>query len=100
MASPFVGGPERQVLGLAGSLPAEYRTMFLSFAEGGRCQPFLDEARSQGFEAVALSHNVPHYRRCVQEIAAHLRRVRADVVCCNGYKPDILGWRAARRAGL
>ncbi len=33
-------------------------------------------------------------------MADHLRRVRADVLCCNGYKPDILGWLAARRAGV
>src|SRR5262249_21703964 len=100
MASPFVGGPERQVLGLAESLPADYRTVFLSFAEGGRCKPFLDQAQRLGSEAVALKHNVPRYRRSVREIAAHLRRVQADVLCCNGYKPDILGWWAARRAGV
>ena len=35
MASPFVGGPERQILGLARALPASYQTTFLSFAERG-----------------------------------------------------------------
>ena len=30
-ASPFVGGPERQMLGLARSLPAGYRTAFVLF---------------------------------------------------------------------
>src|SRR5205823_5231641 len=33
-------------------------------------------------------------------VADHLRRVRADVLCCNGYKPDVIGWLAARRAGV
>jgi hypothetical protein len=35
MASPFVGGPERQVLGLARALSSDHRTTFLSFAERG-----------------------------------------------------------------
>ena len=35
LASPFIGGPERQVLGLAQALPGEFRSTFLSFAERG-----------------------------------------------------------------
>jgi glycosyltransferase involved in cell wall biosynthesis len=100
LASPFVGGIERQLLGLARHLPPAYRTVFLSFAEHGRARPFLDLARQQGFEAVALEHNAPHFRRAAREVAGHLRRVRADVLCCNGYKPDVIGWRAARLAGV
>jgi glycosyltransferase involved in cell wall biosynthesis len=99
-ASPFLGGPERQMLGLAASLPASCRTVFLSFAEGGRCQPFLTAARAQGHEAHALVANAPHFWRAATEIAQHLHRVRANVLCCNGYKPDIIGWVAARRAGV
>jgi glycosyltransferase involved in cell wall biosynthesis len=99
-ASPFLGGPERQLLGLASALPDECRTVFLSFAEGGRCQALLDEARRQGFEAVALQSNAPRWFRAAAEIADHVRRVEADVLCCNGYKPDIIGWLAARRAGV
>lgn len=34
-ASPFLGGPEQQILGLAGHLPRSYRSVFLSFLEGG-----------------------------------------------------------------
>jgi glycosyltransferase involved in cell wall biosynthesis len=26
--------------------------------------------------------------------------LRADVVCCSGYKPDLIGWWAARQAGV
>src|SRR5262249_49047684 len=99
-ASPFLGGPERQMLGLAANLPASYGTVFLSFAEGGTCQPFLDAARAQGHDARALSANAPHYWQAATEIAGHLHRVRADVLCCNGYKPDIIGLLAARRAGV
>jgi glycosyltransferase involved in cell wall biosynthesis len=100
MASPFVGGPERQVLGLADALAADHETVFLSFAERGRCRPFLEEARQRGFEAVELQENAPHIHRAACEVAGHLTRLGADVLCCNGYKPDVIGWRAARRAGV
>lgn len=100
MASPFFGGPERQMVGLAQHLPALYQSAFLSFAEGGACRALLDQARHQGFETVALEHNYPHVHRAAREIAGHLRRLNADVLCCSGYKPDIIGWLAARRARI
>ena len=45
-ASTFLGGPERQMLGLAAALPRDYTSTFLSFSEGGRCRGFLAAARS------------------------------------------------------
>ena len=100
MASPFYGGPERQMLGLARHLPSEVRSTFLSFAEGGKCEAMLSECRKHGFEAKALTHNFPHVGKGIAEIAEELKRVHADVLTCSGYKPDILGWRAARRVGI
>jgi glycosyltransferase involved in cell wall biosynthesis len=60
----------------------------------------LDRARQHGFEAVCLKQNAPFLRRAAHEIAGHLRRVGARVLCCSGYKPDVIGWLAARRAGV
>src|SRR5580765_5275819 len=100
MASPFIGGPERQMLGLAEALPREYRTTFLSFSERGLCRPFLDEARRCGFDALELKFNFPDVRRAASEVAGHLRRLRADIVCCSGYKPDIIGLLAGRQTGV
>lgn len=96
-ASTFHGGPERQMLGLAEALDGDAATTFLSFAEGGRCGPFLSAARRQGHEAVALTNDTPYFRAAVREIAGHLRRVGADVLCCHGYKANLLGRPAARR---
>lgn len=102
-ASPFLGGPERQMLGLASALPGDYRTVFLGFTEGGRGLPLLDEARRLGFEATALRGNVDGYgrgyRAAVHEAAGRLRDLGAGVVCCHGYKPDLVGRPASRRAG-
>src|SRR5262245_56752553 len=100
LASPFVGGPERQVLGLARHLPPAYRNIFLSFPEHGLSRAVVERARADGFEAHALRHNTPHIGKAAREVTAALRRLKADVVLCNGYKPDIVGWYAARRAGV
>ncbi len=99
-ASTLFGGPERQMLGLAHALAGECRSVFLSFAEGGRCRAFLDEAREQGFAAAALVHDTPHLAAAVRELAAFLRRDQTDVLLCNGYKASLLGRIAARREGV
>jgi glycosyltransferase involved in cell wall biosynthesis len=96
-ASTFHGGPERQMLGLAHHLPESYQSVFLSFAEGGRCRHFLSTARHHGFEAVALHYDTPRWWSAVREIAGYLDRFGADVLCCHGYKANILGRLAARR---
>src|SRR5438270_10115979 len=99
-ASMFYGGPERQMLGLAKTLPAEYRTILISFAEWGMCRPFLERARWEGFEAFALRHDTPRLFAAVRELTEHLHRLHADLLCCHGYKANILGRLAARRAGI
>jgi glycosyltransferase involved in cell wall biosynthesis len=99
MASPFIGGPERQVLGLAEALRPAVETVFLSFSERGRARELLDEAGRRGFEAIELRHNAPRLWGAAGEVAEHVRRTGAEVICTNGYKPDIIGWLAARRAG-
>ncbi len=96
-ASTIHGGPERQMLGLAHHLPETYQSVFLSFAEGGRCRQFLSTARHHGFEAVALTYDTPRLWSAVREIAGHLERLEADVLCCHGYKANLLGRIAARQ---
>jgi glycosyltransferase involved in cell wall biosynthesis len=100
IASPFFGGPERQMLGLARSLPPCYKSVFLSFPERGLCQPFLAALRQDGFEALALKENAPRYVAAVLEIAGILRDFHADILLCHGYKPDLLGLIAARQVGI
>jgi glycosyltransferase involved in cell wall biosynthesis len=99
-ASAQFGGPERQMLGLAGHLPPEFRTTFALFPEGGRCRPFLDAVRADGFEGVRLANDFPRLRACVRELAGLLRDRAADVLVTHGYKANLLGRAAARRAGV
>lgn len=99
-ASTFFGGPERQMLGLAQALPAEYRTTFLSFAENGKARDFLDRVATAGFQADALRHDTPHLRSALRELTARLRELHADILVCHAYKSNILGRLAARRVGI
>lgn len=100
LASPFYGGPERQVLALARELPGSCSSIFLSFGEGGRAREFLAEAHAAGFEAIELRANWPHVLRVAREVAGELRSRQASILCTSGYKPDILGLPAARLAGI
>src|SRR4051794_27187345 len=101
MASPFLGGPERQILGLSRALAGRgCDSAILSFAERGLARPLLDRASADGFEAVELRENFPRVGRAVREVAEHLRRLDAAVLCTSGYKPDLIGWRAARLAKI
>jgi glycosyltransferase involved in cell wall biosynthesis len=88
------------MLGLAMHLPESYRSVFLSFAERGLCRPFLDRLRYHGIQADPLDHNFPHLIKSVREITGQLRKLNADVLCCHGYKADLLGYWAARGAGI
>lgn len=99
-ASQFFGGPERQMLGLALALPSEYRTALVSFAEAGRCHAFLDVARHHGIDAIGLRWDTPHLLAARREILDLLRILKADVLCCHGYKANLLGHWAARKFGI
>jgi glycosyltransferase involved in cell wall biosynthesis len=99
-ASPFFGGPERQMLGLARALPVEYETAFLSFAEGGRCEPFLDQVRAAGFTGLRLAHDTPRLLAARRELVGLLRDLHAEVLLCHGYKANLVGRSAVRKAGV
>jgi glycosyltransferase involved in cell wall biosynthesis len=88
------------MLGLAEHLPPEFRTTFVSFREGGRCDEFLRTAADRGFEAVALDRDTPRLRAAAREVTELLRGSAADVLLCHGYKANLLGRVAARRAGI
>ena len=99
-ASTHFGGPERQMLGLARSLPHDYRTTFLSFREGGRCDDFLRVAAREGFDAHPLRYDTPQLRSATRELAGLLGDRGADVLLCHGYKANVVGRVAARRVGV
>lgn len=99
-ACRFYGGPERQMLGLAQSLPDEYETVFVSFSEDGLCEEFLNRVRNQGFSTFSLKNDTPHLIAAFRELKALLRQIQADILCCHGYKANLLGLFAARQIGI
>jgi len=99
-ASRFFGGPERQMLQLAASLPAGTATLFASFCEGGRCEAFLNKARDCGFEGVELLHDTPRLVAAWQELVELLRRRPEEILVCHGYKANLVGLSAARAVGI
>ncbi len=98
-ASTFFGGPERQMLGLADHSPTHTST-FVSFAEGGRCEAFLGEARTRGHGAIALAADTPAVAECLRELTQLLKDRAANVLVTHTFKPNILGRIAARRVGI
>ena len=96
--SPFFGGPERLMLGLTQSLPSSCRSVFALFADHGRSQALQRRLLDHGLEAITFVHDTPHLRSMVREMTSRLREWDAGVLCCHGYKADVVGLLAARRA--
>jgi glycosyltransferase involved in cell wall biosynthesis len=99
-ASRSFGSVERQMLGLAESLPCEFRNAFISFSEGGRCTDFLKHARKKGYYSSALEFDTPRLISAFRELTILLRDLETDVLCCRGYKANLLGRLAARKLGI
>ncbi|MFQ3592591.1 MAG: glycosyltransferase [Gemmataceae bacterium] len=95
-ASTLYGGPERQMLGLAEAMADRARFSVMSFREGGKCRPFLNEASKRGLEAIELANDSPRLLSATREIATHLVRLKADALLCHGYKANFIGRMAAR----
>jgi len=100
MTSPFYGGPERLILGLARSLPSGLRSIFVLFADRGKSDAFRQVLLNEGQGTITLTHDTPDLPAMVRELTSRLREWNADILCCHGYKADIVGLLAARRAGV
>ena len=99
-SSRFFGGPERQMLGLAEALHPDVETSFASFSEGGRNAEFLNHVRQAGFQAVGLQHDTPKLLAARNEVSQLIQSNDMHVLLCHGYKAGIVGWFAARKAGI
>jgi glycosyltransferase involved in cell wall biosynthesis len=99
-ASPCFGGVERQMLALGHELRGWCKSVYASFLEEGRCWDFITTAAEQGWEAHALRHDTPRVLAALGELKALARRVDASILCCHGYKANLLGLLAARQLGI
>ncbi len=99
-SSRFYGGPERQMLGLAEALRPDVQTVIASFSEDGLNRAFLDQVRQAGFPAVGLENDTPHLLAARNEIRNLIKDQRISHLFCHGYKAGLVGWWAARKAGI
>lgn len=98
-SSGFFGGPERQMLGLAEHLE-NWRTMFVSFAEEGKCQSFLLRAAASGFYTHQLKHDFPRLLAATKELRSLLQAQKVDALFCHGYKANLVGRIATARLSV
>ena len=102
-ASPFFGGPERQMIELARTFRAENReveVLFASFAENGNAKPFLDETQNAGFDSYMLQNDMPHLWKASKELAQFFKDKKIDLALLHGHKARMVGWWAARKIGI
>ena len=88
-ASPFFGGPERQMIELAKTLRQRHpdvESCLGSFHEAGNCRPFLEKATEAGFETVELANDFPHLLRARNELRQVLVDHKIDILITNGHK--------------
>jgi glycosyltransferase involved in cell wall biosynthesis len=98
-ASRSFAGAERQILGLAEHLAGRMRQEFFLFAEEG-FGAFAERLSQAGHRPTILTHDSPRFLAVWRELQRLLRRIGADILCCHGYKADLMGWAAARAAGV
>ncbi len=88
-ASPFYGGPERQMIELANTLRLrhpEVECVLASFSDRGDCRPFLEKVSLGGFETIELANDFPHLLRAKNELKQVLLDRKIDILITNGHK--------------
>jgi len=99
-ASNFVGGPEKQILEHFARLDSKKFTPILgTFVERGALDPLGDAAIARGFRCVRLPSQSPLNPVAIMHVARTLKNEKVDILCTHGYKPNVLGFFAAKLAG-
>jgi succinoglycan biosynthesis protein ExoA len=97
-ASPFVGGPERQILRCASfKFHADLEQIIGSFVDALEGKDFLETAKLQGLRTIAFS---PRSGRAFRELRAFIRKEKISLICTHGYKADVLAILAGRLQGI
>lgn len=100
-ASNFVGGPEKQILEHFARLDkACFRPVLGTFVEQGALDPLGEEALKRGFKTVQLPALSPVNPSAVLSVVRSLRQNKVDILCTHGYKPNVLGFFAAKLRGI
>jgi glycosyltransferase involved in cell wall biosynthesis len=100
-ASNFVGGPEKQILEHFARLDsARFRPVLGTFAEPGALDPLGDEAARRGMQTARVPESSPLNPNSILHISRLLREHNIGILCTHGYKPNVLGFFAAKLCGI
>ena len=102
LAAPATeGGLEAVVLELTGGLRAlGHRVVLAAVQDVGAEAPLLQRVSDGGVEVLRLEVAPRAYRSECRLIQGALESVRPDVIHTHGYRADLIGGLAARRAGV
>ncbi|MCL2623870.1 MAG: glycosyltransferase family 4 protein [Planctomycetaceae bacterium] len=93
-ASPFFGGPERQMLELAKTFRVRHPDVECcigSFPEAGNSRPFLERVAAAGFETLEMVNDFPRLIRAKNELQRVLLDRKIDVLITTGHKARGVG---------
>jgi len=100
-ASNFVGGPEKQILEHFSRMDSRrFRPVLGTFVEPGASDPLGDEALKRGFHTIQLPALSPLNPGNILHVARILKREKVAILCTHGYKPNVLGFFAAKLCGV
>ena len=98
--SSFFGGPERQILGLSTHLAGDFQNTLVVFSENGKCCEFQDAARLVGVPCYTISDDLSGTFSLVNQLKQIIVNIDADVLCCHGYKANLIGNLTAQSINL
>lgn len=100
-ASNFYGGPERQLHMHAHiARQAGIEIVIGSFSEHAEPPEFLEVIAADGLETALFPVTSAYDRTAITKVADGLTQGRFDILCTHDYRTHIIGWLAARRAGI
>ncbi len=98
IASNFAGGPEKQIIELSKRLPAHgWDVVIGSFREGRPSVEIIENAKACDIPTFLIQTRSPYSLAAVSQLRRHLARFGADILITHGYKPNLVGWLAAKR---
>lgn len=101
IATNFLGGPERQILGHLDALDrAAYDPVVASFREGERPNELLKVARERGHTVWEIEERHRFDWALVSRLRRRLRESRVALLCCHGYKAHAIGSLAVPGLGI
>ncbi len=101
IATNFLGGPEKQIIGHAKRISGKgFGMVLFSFIERGRPNELLAAAAKMSIPAKGLRTGNPFNPKVILDLALMLREERVDILCTHSYKSDVIGRLATRMTGI